>query len=355
MRSELTTLEQIDSYLSGNLSPAEQAAFEAEINADPNLESMVSQQKELIKAVNRQALRAQISAVAAAGGAAGGGMSNVWIGITSVVGIGLVTAGLVYFNSEGEVQSDENIIAVNNTEVIEADTNATNFESIEEGLIYEEPETIFSSINTYEELDDNLVNEELNFVASDEVIEIDYNANEGGVLREVTNDEPAINTVEKDLITGADRTRRASYPGGNYAMDQFIDKNLHYPRSARNKGLEGVVRCEFFVTADGVITEIDAKCIKMNERDGPAFNDVKLLMNKRIMNAFINNATHTLRTMPNWEPATNSQGNPILTEQHMYFNYDLKRGCLVYQLDESSSADEKSSRREQENLIEKGE
>ena len=145
---------------------------------------------------------------------------------------------------------------------------------------------------------DNRIIDELNSVPHDDVIEIDYNANEGGVLREVANEESVINTDETDLITGTDRTRRASYPGGNYAMDQFIDKNLHYPRSARNKGLEGVVRCEFFVTADGVITEIDAKCIKMNERDGPAFNDVKLLMNKRIMNAFINNATHTLRTMP---------------------------------------------------------
>ena len=72
----------------------------------------------------------------------------------------------------------------------------------------------------------------------------------------------------------------------------------------------------------------------MSERDGRAFNDVKLLMNKRIMNAFINNATHILRTMPSWEPAKNSQGNSILSAQRMYFNYDLEKGCLVYQLDD---------------------
>lgn len=84
-----------------------------------------------------------------------------------------------------------------------------------------------------------------------------------------------------------------------------------------------------------LISEINAECIKMADKDGAAYNDVKLLMNRRIMNAFIGNATHILRTMPNWEPAKNTQGNPILSVQRMYFNYDLERGCLVYQLEEN--------------------
>lgn len=334
MRSELTTLEQIDMYLSGSLSPAEHTNFEAEINADPGLENAVNQQKELIKAVNRKALRAQINAAAAAGGAGSSGMSNLWIGISGVVGAGLLTAGLVYYNSNNETITDDTNFAINDVAVIVTDSTVVNFVPEEETLILEEPETIFSSINNYEELDEDLMNVDVNFVSQAEREVVKPQANNSGVLKEVIHQNVFEgSTTEIPLET--DRTIRASYPGGNYAMDQFMDKNLHYPRSARNKGIEGVVRCEFFVTADGLITEIDAKCTKMSERDGPAFNDVKLLMNKRIMNAFINNATHILRTMPKWEPAKNSQGNAILSPQRMYFNYDLDKGCLVYQLEES--------------------
>lgn len=332
MRPELTTLEQIDMYLSGNLSPAEHTAFEAKINADPNLENMVGQQKELIKAVNRKALRAQINAVAAGGAA--GGMSNMWIGITSVVVVGLVTAGLVYFNSDDEIGMADNNIVINDTEFIATDSSTIDFDSVEEALIFEEPETIFSSVNTYEELSEDRMDVEVNYVSHNDGVDLDDNENENGHLVEYINDLTEVESEATDYIIETNRTKRASYPGGNYAMDQFIDKNLHYPRSARNKEIEGVVRCDFFVTADGVITEIDAKCIKMSGREGQAFNDVKLLMNKKVMNAFINNATHILRTMPSWEPATNSQGNPILTAQRMYFNYDLVKGCLVYQLDD---------------------
>jgi hypothetical protein len=332
MRSELTTLEQIDMYLSGNLSPAEHAAFEAKISADPNLESAVSQQQELIKAVNRKALRAQINAAAAAGGGASG-MSNLWIGITSVVGVGLLTAGLIYYNMDTETVMDDANLAIEDSEIIVTDSTIINFVSEEETLIREEPETIFSSVNSYEKLDENQLNVDVNPVLHGENVVEENVVNDGNMV-ETNNGDNVVERRDSDITIGTDRTRRASYPGGHYAMDKFIDKNLHYPRSARNKGIEGVVRCEFFVTADGLITEIDAKCTKMSEGDGPAFNDVKMLLNKKIMNAFINNATHILRTMPNWEPAMNSQGNPILSPQRMYFNYDLDKGCLVYQLDD---------------------
>jgi hypothetical protein len=333
MRPELTILEQIDNYLSNKLSPAEQSAFESKINSDPDLQSKVSWQRELIKAVNRKALRAQINTV---GGGTAGGMSNLWIGISGIAGVGLIAAALVYFNMDDTVVETDDNLVLNNAEFEATDSSTIDFDSVEESLIFEEPETIFSSVNTYEEVSESRMNVAVDFLPENEINELDYTDNSNGVLAVVV-DDPSENIVsETEIIDNMDRTRRVSYPGGNYAMDQFIDKNLRYPRSARNKKFEGVVRCDFFVTADGVITEIDANCIKMNERDGQAFNDVKLLMNIKVMNAFINNATHILRTMPSWEPAQNSQGNPILTAQRMYFNYDLVKGCLVYQLDDEA-------------------
>jgi hypothetical protein len=43
--------------------------------------------------------------------------------------------------------------------------------------------------------------------------------------------------------------------------------------------------------------------------------------------------------MPIWVPARNKQGNPVLSYQRLYFNFDLEKGCLVYQLDEDMNQD----------------
>lgn len=338
MRSELTTLEKIDAYLSGNLSPDEKATFENELNSDPQLKVQLEQQQELIRAVNRKALRAQIAAVAAGaagGGATSGGFSNLFLGISGGVVVGITTAAVIYFNGGGEPVVTENEQVVISTPVnnqIDSVQTDTYIES-EEELIKEEPETIFSSVNSYEEEDEDRMNVTVHFQSRGEETRADYsnNRNEALIEEENLNSEINVEIDENEVINHA---CRASFPGGNLAMKNFMDKNLRYPKSAQNKSIEAVVRCDFHVTADGLITEIDAKCIQMCEKDGMPFNDVRLLMNKKLVNSFVGNATHVLRTMPEWEPAKNSQGNPIISNQRMYFNYDMERGCLVYQLDD---------------------
>lgn len=338
MRSELTTLEKIDAYLSGNLPPDEKAAFENQLNSDPQLKAQVEQQQELIRAVNRKALRTQIAAVAAGaagGGATSGGFSNLFLGISGGIVVGITTAAVIYFNGGDEPVTTENEQIVMNTPVIdEIDSVQTDtYIESEDGLIKEEPETIFSSVNNYEEEDEDRMNVTVHFQSRGEGAQVDYSNTRNGALVEEDNQNSEIN-IEIDENEVIDHARRASFPGGNLAMKNFMDKNLRYPKSAQDKSIEAVVRCDFHVTADGLITEIDAKCIQMCEKDGMPFNDVRLLMNKRLVNSFIGNATHVLRTMPEWEPAKNSQGNPIISTQRMYFNYDMERGCLVYQLDD---------------------
>lgn len=343
MRSELTTLEQIDLYLSGDLSSADKAAFENKMANDSALKEQVTQQQELIRVVNRQALRAQISSVAAsAGGAAGGGgLSNLFLGISGIVTVGLITVGAIYFYPQGEDKPAEDIAQIENDQnqlTNDSLINAAEIAYQNEGVLLEEPETIFSSNINYEMLETDDVNTVVRFQSQGVGEEVDYenisDNRDNGVLIVKEDERKPIEVDEFETTERKSRARRARFPGGNIAMDKFIDKNLNYPRSAYNKSIEGVVRCNFHVSADGVISEIDAKCIKMSERDGAAFNDVRLMMNKKIMKAFINNATHILRTMPIWEPARNSEGNPILSAQRMYFNYDMEQGCLVYQLDD---------------------
>ncbi len=334
MRSELTTLEQIDLYLTGKLPPGEQALFESKIAVDPALENAVNQQKDLVRAVNRKALRTQINSVAA-GGAAGSGFGNLFLGIGGVLVAGLITTGIVYYSFSDEVESEDLVIV--QTEPKNSPVNAISledYEMVEDNLLKEEPETIFSSIITYDEEEDenDQMSVTVNFVHSGERRSTENNG--GAIISEEGSDRSRIVVEEIDKSEIQNLSSRALYSGGNLEMRKFIDRNLSYPKSAKDKGIEGVVRCEFLVTEDGLISQIDAKCIKMSENNGEAFSDMRLFMNKKIMNAFINNATHILRTMPNWEPAKDSQGNPMLSAQRMYFNYDMERGCLVYQLDD---------------------
>lgn len=343
MRPELTIHEQIDLYLAGKLSPAEQAAIEEKMANDPSFENSVNAQKDLIRSINRKALRAQINTVAAgaAGGGGGATFGNLFLGIGGVLAVGIIATTLVYLNSKDSQDlsnANQNPIVQTTKEYHDSDdvvTDRYDYES-EDQLILETPETIFSSYNTYdEEREHDQMNVTVHFQSrglGEKVVYEDSNSAAGEEVIDKKNTE----TIERDVKKEGHKTKssRARYPGGNSAMDKFIDRNLSYPKSAWDKGIEGVVRCEFFVTEDGLISEIDAECIKMSERDGEAFNDMRQLMNKRLENAFIGNATHILRTMPIWEPATNSQGNPVLSRQRMYFNYDLERGCLVYQLDD---------------------
>jgi TonB family protein len=92
------------------------------------------------------------------------------------------------------------------------------------------------------------------------------------------------------------------YPGGTTAMFEFIWKNLKYPESAKEKGLEGRVFIGFVVEKDGslssfqvlrgVCDEIDAEAIKV------------------------------LEAMPNWKPGM-MEGKPVRVQFTMPFNFKL--------------------------------
>jgi len=348
MRPELTVLEQIDQYLSGDLSSAEIAAFENKIATDAHLEELVNQQKDLIKAVNRNAIRAEINAVTGAAGGAGGGMSNLFLGVTGTLLTGLLIAGAVYFlNTEttNDVESQ-----LTNTENIQIDkieiAEKSNLPEEENLIVQEQPETIFSSTVDYTvEIEHKEFDEKIDIESKEETTiqednGIDFSLEKGRLVERETN--VADKVVETEEITAISRSSRAFFPEGNLAMKKFIDQNLSYPKTAKDKKIEAVVAVNFHVDFAGRITEIEAKCTQMNEAGGAPYSEVRRMMNKRIENLFIGNATHVMRTMPIWEPATDKNGNPVLSAQRMYFKFDLKRGCLAYQLEEDYDSIETS-------------
>lgn len=75
---------------------------------------------------------------------------------------------------------------------------------------------------------------------------------------------------------------KPSFPGGNEAMMEFVNKTRRYPEEAYKKGIEGRVTCSFVVNADGNISHL--KVIK----------GVSKSLNMEAM--------RILAEMPNWEP-----------------------------------------------------
>lgn len=90
--------------------------------------------------------------------------------------------------------------------------------------------------------------------------------------------------------TQAQPEKMAEFPGGEKAMYEFIAKNLVYPESAMENGVEGKVIVEFVITADGSVTNP-----KIVRKIDPDLEDA---------------AIKVIMKMPKWKPALLS-GKPV--------------------------------------------
>lgn len=351
MRKELTILEEIDAYLSGELSTNERAVFEEKLSKNADLQDMVKQQEKFVRAVNRTALRAEISAVAGSSSiVSNGGLNNLFLGLGGLSVVAGIFGAYYYFSEPKLNQVNEGGELAQNELSTDFDTMTTSSDYDEDiynddahTLTIEEPETIFSSVKKYDDQESEIerLSVDVHFQPRKDRERIKPNKDIVNVDDDkLTDSDDSKDKVISPSVEYKDRANRAHFPGGNVSMKRFMDKNLRYPRSASNKNIEAVVRCEFIVTADGLIQEINADCISMSDKGGEPYSDLKVLLNKRIMDSFIGNATHILRTMPTWEPARNSAGTPVLSMQRMYFNYSIDNGCLVYQLDDDITIEE---------------
>lgn len=77
--------------------------------------------------------------------------------------------------------------------------------------------------------------------------------------------------------------RAAEFPGGEKAMYEFIAKNLVYPESAMENGIEGKVIVEFVITAEGSVANP-----KIVRKIDPDLEDA---------------AIKVIMKMPKWKPA----------------------------------------------------
>ncbi len=75
------------------------------------------------------------------------------------------------------------------------------------------------------------------------------------------------------------RIKNAEYKGGSTKMQKFIDKNLKYPKSARDKKIEGVVTIHFVVGIQGEILSAEVSKGVHPELDAEALRVVKSFKN----------------------------------------------------------------------------
>jgi len=94
------------------------------------------------------------------------------------------------------------------------------------------------------------------------------------------------------------------FPGGQVALSQFITKNIQWPSTPANSGLEGTVYVTFVVETDGTLTQI--KALK-------AFNE-----------AYEIEAENVVKKMPKWSPGKND-GTPVRVMLSLPIEFMLKK------------------------------
>ena len=92
------------------------------------------------------------------------------------------------------------------------------------------------------------------------------------------------------------------FPGGTTALFDFINKNVKYPKSARDKGIEGRVFVQFVVEKDGSLSSFTVLRGVSDELNAEAIR--------------------VLKAMPKWKPGMND-GKPVRVQFTMPFNFKL--------------------------------
>lgn len=333
MRADLQTMDQIDLYLQGKMSATESSLFESSMAQNPALSALVQDQQLLIQLVNRKAILAEINAVV-------GGGSVAWYANPYIAfgGLGLVVAiaaTVVYLNTDSAV--DEPIVAA--TEIGIEENNSIAPEEMNETILFvdsthvDENHEIKNQINNSDRIKSNVIDESDNQFKNNHTL-LDDKEDKNGI--DITNYAGA---KAGDLSNKKVKNKKARFPKGDLAMSNFVKNNLVYPRTALDKDIQGNVRVNFLVDNQGIISEIASDCFNLRDVNNKPLSSGQMMLNQKIIKLFENKAEQFVRIMPSWEPATDSQGNPVLTPIILYFNFSLTDGIVVYQLFETDKSE----------------
>ncbi len=108
--------------------------------------------------------------------------------------------------------------------------------------------------------------------------------------------------TEENMIFGLIIEQQPEFPGGEAALMAYIKKNLKYPASASENGIQGRVTLSFVVEKDGSISNIEVMRSPAEELSQEAIRVVKM--------------------MPRWKPGK-QRGKPVRTEYVLPITFRL--------------------------------
>ena len=99
------------------------------------------------------------------------------------------------------------------------------------------------------------------------------------------------------------------YPGGQQALFKFLSENVHYPKEAKDNGIQGRVICSFVVDKDGTVRDVEV----VRSGGSPLLDD---------------EAARVISLMPKWKPGV-QRGKPVRVKYTVPVNFRLPSGSSV--------------------------
>lgn len=203
MRSSLEQFERISDYVSGKMSDAERSLFELDLKNDPDLQQQVDFQKDMVRIVERKALRAEIGAVAAQYAAAGG-MSLLTKLLLSTGAVATIAIVAFFLLNKTEVHPAQEQQAQLSQEAIE--TNEEN-DQTQELRNEEQPVSVVRTVRKPTPITDWILrpgnNSNLPFTVADPVqptvkqVPAFYSVPEDSIMRDMVNEQVQEETKRK--------------------------------------------------------------------------------------------------------------------------------------------------------------
>ena len=330
MRADLQTMEQIDLYLQGKMTAAESAVFENSMALNPELGQQVAEQQLFAQTINRKALLAEINLVA--GGNGGAWYSNPYVGFAGATIVIGIVAATIYYSKADDI--NESIVENINTE--SALKNNENL--IDESQLNELPN---DSINYADAIKEHKTDRNINLstTANDNIDDNESIGNDNGNVLNPEEKDNGIKlidaTTKNDVSFRKVINKTACFPKGYKAMRTYVTEKVIYPGTAKKDKIQANVKVKFLVGKEGQISEIVSNCFCLRGENEKALNATQMMMNSKIVKLFEEKCTSTIRTMPSWEAATDSQGNRVVSIVTVYFNFSLYEGISIYQLDDA--------------------
>lgn len=127
-----------------------------------------------------------------------------------------------------------------------------------------------------------------------------------GTQMNAANHSIGNNPINADTVSNAGPVTNtadlAQFPGGESELERFVQKNIQYPRIAKEQGIEGRVIVAVVINENGDITDIEV----IRGIGGGCDEEVVRVLNE----------------MPTWKP-TKQDGKNVKAQKIFSFNFQL--------------------------------